>query len=679
MPKATAYHEAAGHAFGNTIMKTGIKLRIGLTKRVFFLALAPIVGLLIVLAVEQITSKRQLAADVIARQERDAVAGLIDLHADFSAMRLLTEEFRGTRAKSVEVDFRNLRDQVTNKTTALTGRLQGDAKQQFETFSSQFTDFSERFESYINTVNRVGRTDGEGLVSAVSFANISLRGIISTNMRDLGSWYANMIDVVQQLTISERDFRISMSGVQIERHMKAIESLEAIVSASGAPATVKSEIATALRQYSSQAVDWFDTVQLSQTVFNRMRAGYTIAANGLRDIRTKAEERAQAARDNSTIIDRERQFYLFATLGLIIAIAVFMAITLGRQLSRSIRMIVTSMQRLAAGETNAHIPADSSIPEVRDMAQALSVFRDNAIERQGLAERHSDHAKAEIERVRAMENVITQFESAVQTSLEQLNLAAGQMQEVSGSLDHAASEAEAQAISVAGETDRAADEIEAAAVASQQLSCSVQEVADQALRSDGAASSALSESERGRKAMQDVMVQADRVGEIVGLIETIASQTNLLALNATIEAARAGEAGRGFAVVASEVKELASQTSRATAEIAGHIAGMRDASQGAHNAIEAVNRTIAEVSRIASSVATAVEQQSASLAAISSNVAAASEGAARGASGIRHVEEAVSSTTQSAQKVAETSATVSREATTLQEQVRWFLKEVRAA
>jgi methyl-accepting chemotaxis protein len=660
-------------------MKSRLRLRLGITQRIFLLALAPIVGLLVVIAVEKVTSQRQLEAEAVSRFERDAASALVDLHADFSALRLLTEEFRSSRQKATEVEFRNLRDQAATKVTALTKLLQGTAKADFETFSRHFTEFSERFEGYVNTVNRIGRTDGEGLVSAVGFANVSLKGTIASNMGGLGHWYTNLIDVMQQLTISERDFRISTSGAQIDRHMKTIESLEAIISVAGPSPSAKEDITKALREYGSSVNEWFDTVQLSLTVFNRMRAGYLVAVNGLRDIRGAAEQRAQGARDHSARIDSERQLYLFATLGAIMIIVVVTAVTLGRQLSRSIRMIVTSMQRLAAGETNTSISSGSSIPEVSEMAHALSVFRDNAIERQGLADRQAGHAKAEIERVRAIEHVIGQFEAAVQTSLSQLNLASSQMQEVSGVLDHAAAEAEAQAISVAGETDRAANEIEAAAVASQQLSGSVQEVADQALRSDGAASSALSEAERGRKAMHDVMVQADRVGEIVGLIESIAAQTNLLALNATIEAARAGEAGRGFAVVASEVKDLASQTSRATAEIAGHIAGMRDASTGASNAIEAVNRTIAEVSRIASSVAAAVEQQSASLAAISSNVAAASEGAARGATGIRHVEEAVSSTTQSAQKVAETSGTVSREAATLQEQIRWFLKEVRAA
>jgi methyl-accepting chemotaxis protein len=652
---------------------------IGLTQRIFLLALAPIVGLLIVVAVEAITSKRQMEAETIATGERDTVAAFVALSADLSAMRLLTENFRSTRAKTTEAEFRLLREQATAKANALLKSAGGEANDGSAKLLRQFVEFGENFDAYVDTINRIGRTSDEGLINAVNTANTSLRGTISSKMSDLGGWHADIMALVQRLTISERDFQILANGAQIQRHMRLIDSLDAGVSVTAASQAAKDDIGESLRRYGNQITEWFDAVQLSQTTFNRLRAGYEVASNSLRDSRVDAEKRAQHARDHSLKIDAERRFSLFATLGLIMAAAVFMAVTLGRQLSRSIGTVVVSMQRLAAGETTTAMPQQSRIPDVRAMADALTVFRDNAIERQGLAERQAAHATGERERVRAIEAVIGRFEASVQGSLNQLNLASRQMQEVSGALDHAATQAEAQAVSAATETGRAADEIGEAAVASRQLSSSVQDVAEQALRSDSAASDALLESERGRKAMQDVMVQADRVGEIIGLIESIAAQTNLLALNATIEAARAGEAGRGFAVVASEVKHLAAQTAHATAEIAGHINGMRDASTGASASIEAINRIISDVSRSSSAVAAAVREQSMSLASISSNVAAASEGATRGVSGIRHVEEAVSSTMQSAQKVAETSATVSREAEQLQTQIGWFLKEVRAA
>jgi methyl-accepting chemotaxis protein len=661
------------------IVKILNSIQLSLSQRIFLLALAPVIGLMVVVAVEHVTMGRLAEAEVLSEHEREAVSRVVDLQADFASMRLLANDFRNTKAKSAEDQFRIVRDEAKAKTEALGKMLENRSAAEFARLTDQAAGFSSDFENYVNTINRVGRTEGEGLTGAVNFANIKLRGTISTYTAELGRWASNSYDAVNQLTVAERDYRIMLSNAQVDRHSQLLENLQIMLRVAELPEGPRKAIDSVVEEYRRHFLEWVDTTQLSQTMFNRLNAGYLILSKISGEQRRQMDQRAAEARQNRADINAQRQWFLFATLAGVIAFSVLMAATLGRQISRQINQVALAMRNLAAGGTAEILATDSRIPELQDMTQALLVFRDNASERQLLTEQTSRHATVEAERVKAIEAVIGRFEASVQGSLSQLNQASGQMHAVSSVLDRTASEAEAQAISAAGETDRAANEIELASVASQQLSSSVQEVADQALRSDRAASHALEEAGRAQKAMGDLMVQAERVGEIIGLIDTIAAQTNLLALNATIEAARAGDAGRGFAVVASEVKGLAAQTASATAEIASQIAGMRNASTGASTAIEAVNRTIAEVSRIASSVAAAVEQQSSSLGSMSDNVMAASEGASRGAMGIRHVEEAVSSTTQSAQKVAETSAVVSREADALQEQVKWFLREVRAA
>jgi methyl-accepting chemotaxis protein len=655
------------------------RIQLSLSQRIFLLALAPVIGLMVVVAVENVTMGRLAEAESLANHEREAVSQLIDLQAEFASMRLLANDFRNAKAKNSEDQFRIVRDGANVKTEALGKMLEEKSAKEFAALTDQATGFARDFENYVNTVNRVGRNEGEGLTGAVNFANIKLRGTVSSYTAELGRWSANSYDAVNQLTVAERDYKIMLSNAQVERHSQLLGNLEIILRVAELPETPRKTLGEAVEDYRRHFLDWVDTTQLSQTMFNRLNAGYLILAKSSGDLRRQMDMRAADARQHRADINGQRQWFLFATLAGVIAISILMAATLGRQISHQMSQVALAMRNLAAGRTATDLVADSRIPELRDMTQALAVFRDNATQRQLLTEQQSQHATTEAERVKAIEAVIGRFETSVQGSLAQLNQASGQMHAVSSVLDRTAAEAETQAISAAGETDRAANEIELAAVASQQLSSSVQEVANQALRSDQAASHALEEAGRAQKAMGDLMVQAERVGEIIGLIDTIAAQTNLLALNATIEAARAGDAGRGFAVVASEVKGLAAQTASATAEIASQIAGMRNASNGANSAIESVNKTIAEVSRIASSVAAAVEEQSSSLGAMSNNVMAASEGASRGAMGIRYVEEAVSSTTQSAQKVAETSAVVSREADALQEQVKWFLKEVRAA
>src|SRR5207248_6444340 len=127
------------------------------------------------------------------------------------------------------------------------------------------------------------------------------------------------------------------------------------------------------------------------------------------------------------------------------------------------------------------------------------------------------------------------------------------------------------------------------------LAASIGEISAQANKSTEVAERAVSEARRTASTMEQLGGAATRIGEVISLIQAIAGQTNLLALNATIEAARAGDAGRGFAVVASEVKSLASQTAKATEEVASQIGEIQSAAGEAAQAIEQVNTIISEM------------------------------------------------------------------------------------
>ena len=126
------------------------------------------------------------------------------------------------------------------------------------------------------------------------------------------------------------------------------------------------------------------------------------------------------------------------------------------------------------------------------------------------------------------------------------------------------------------------------------------------------ADKAAADGQRTNDTVQGLAAAAQKIGEVVELINDIAAQTNLLALNATIEAARAGEAGKGFAVVASEVKALASQTAKATEEIGAQIAAIQaETSAGRSAASTASARPSARSTRSPPSIAAAVEEQGA--------------------------------------------------------------------
>jgi PAS domain S-box-containing protein len=195
----------------------------------------------------------------------------------------------------------------------------------------------------------------------------------------------------------------------------------------------------------------------------------------------------------------------------------------------------------------------------------------------------------------------------------------------------------ASASAAASATGAAMDNARAAAASSGELSISIREIVAQAVRSEETAQRAVRSGAAARERIASLSQRAEQIGDVVGLISSIASQTNLLALNATIEAARAGEAGKGFAVVASEVKNLASQTARSTDEIGRHIANIREATAGAVVVVEEVAAALEEISAVSAAIAAAVDRQNAATQAIAGNVGSSSGAVALAAERIADV------------------------------------------
>jgi len=179
--------------------------------------------------------------------------------------------------------------------------------------------------------------------------------------------------------------------------------------------------------------------------------------------------------------------------------------------------------------------------------------------------------------------------------------------------------------------------------------------------------------------VQGLAQSANRIGEVVGLINSIASQTNLLALNATIEAARAGEAGKGFAVVASEVKTLASQTAKATDEISEQIADIQRVANDAIDAIKRIGGIIGEVNEVATAIAAAVQEQGAATQEISRSTQFAADGTRHVSDNIAGVKTDADAAAAAAENVKQASETLESQSRNLGVQVGDFLGRIRAA
>jgi len=228
-------------------------------------------------------------------------------------------------------------------------------------------------------------------------------------------------------------------------------------------------------------------------------------------------------------------------------------------------------------------------------------------------------------------------------------------------------------------TEQTTQNVQVVATAAEDLLSAIGNIGQQVDQSTGIARAAMGQAENTEQAVSKLSTAASRIGDVVKLIQDIASQTNLLALNATIEAARAGEAGKGFAVVASEVKNLAGQTARATEDIAAQIANIQEATTQTVSAIKTIGGTIQNVNEISGSIVSAVQQQADATRNITSNVALAATASSRIGSSLTTVRSSIEATERAAALVTAEATELSRQSDTLNRQVAGFLETLRQA
>ncbi|MBF0267046.1 MAG: HAMP domain-containing protein [Alphaproteobacteria bacterium] len=347
---------------------------------------------------------------------------------------------------------------------------------------------------------------------------------------------------------------------------------------------------------------------------------------------------------------------------------------------RPVNALTKSMRRLADGDRQAEIPALSQKDEVGEMARAVDVFKQNALEMDRLrAEQDRQKKAAEEERRQGMHSLADNFDHSVGGVMRQVLSSVTDLETTAKNMSTIADETMRQATAVAAASQEASTNVQTVASAAEELSASIQEISRQVAQSTKVAHGAADEAERANAMVQGLAEAANRIGEVVHLINDIASQTNLLALNATIEAARAGDAGKGFAVVANEVKSLANQTAKATDEISQQISAVQGATQNAVNAIESITKVIGEVNQISTAIASAVEEQGAATQEIARNVQEASGATAEVTSHIAGVTQGAEKTGGSASHVLIAAEGLSRETEQLRQQVDGFLSGVKAA
>ncbi len=363
------------------------------------------------------------------------------------------------------------------------------------------------------------------------------------------------------------------------------------------------------------------------------------------------------------------------TLVAVAAIGIFMA----RSLSTPLNRLSKNLNAIASGDLNVEIVSAQRKDEIGDIGRAVQSFQANLIRAKELDAQQEREQKEQEERVKRVDALNENFDVGVRDILTTVTDAGGNLETTAKSMASISEQTNTEAQTVSSASEQSLMNLQAVAGAAEELSATVGEIDREVRRSADVSKQAAEKAAAAEVSVNGLMEAAQRIGEVVSLINDIADQTNLLALNATIEAARAGEAGKGFAVVASEVKGLANQTGQATGEISVQIQSVQAETEKAVAAIKEISTVIADVNEAATAIAGAVQEQAVTATDISSNIQQVTSGSSEVAQAITRVSMIASDAGHEAENVLGAANQLTHQSEELKSMVEAYLENIRAA
>jgi methyl-accepting chemotaxis protein len=467
-----------------------------------------------------------------------------------------------------------------------------------------------------------------------------------------------------QIAIADTEAEITLAGSAGDAKLKSmVTALKTALTADVAALDEVVKVASDLRARQSDLVKASATIDQQVNTINQKLG--TV--------------RAEQGEKTASSVQQTQQTVIMTASGALV-LGIVLAWLIGSSVSGPIRSMTDRMQSLASGELDEAIPGGESRDEIGRMARAVEVFRGNALAvRRMELEASAQRETTEADRARMMSELAGRFEQGMQGVITGVGGRAEEMGRSAEELARVAERGRGLAEAVAARAEQASMNVQTVASATQELAASIREISSQVQRSVTVSSRATDETQRTSEMIHGLSSAAEKIGNIIQLIQAIASQTNLLALNATIEAARAGDAGKGFAIVASEVKNLASQTAQATEQIASQIATIQSATGETVAAITKFGTTVKEMADIATAIASAVEEQGAATGEIARNVEQAASGTAAVTQEMGDVRAVAGETDASAEAALAAAAALQQQAVSLKSNVHDFLRTIRAA
>lgn len=511
-----------------------------------------------------------------------------------------------------------------------------------------------------------------------------LEGDLRKKVHDLEDAFSALKDKDQTIRLLmlrrfEKDFMLRRDDASLDKHARMMVEFSAAITASPVDDAQKTKLSALATGYDSSFKAWVAAARAMQadqetvsTAYAALEPQVAIIAKAADELSSSLDTTAETARLTSNRI-------AYLTIVIAMLTATGFALVVWRYVSNSLARIEGWMGRLSAGEYEARSADTAARNEIGSMARALADFAGKLAEAERL---RGEAAEAETrrrhERAEEMRALMATFDSSVGEIIATVSSAAQELQAAAGTLTDTAANTSTKSTGVAKATEVIAEQVQAVAAASEELSASIGEIGRGISQSHQISAQAVGEAREAASTVGDLATTAEKIGEVIQLIDSIASQTNLLALNATIEAARAGEAGRGFAIVAAEVKNLAGQTSQATSQISDQVGQIQAATGNTVEAIRRVSEIIDKVNTIGASIASAIEEQAVTTREISNRIHDVASETGRTSASIGDVLMAAEETSGAATQVLASSGDLSQQASNLSMRVRHFISNVTA-